>query len=45
MTKGKAEPHPWAAYTPAADVYMYPAEEIVSAIEMVENHMDKVEMC
>ena len=45
VTKGKAEPHPWAVYAPAADVYMHPAEERVSAIEMVENHMDKVEKC
>ena len=32
-------------YAHAADVYMIPAEEIVRAIEMVENHMDKVEKC
>ena len=45
VSKEKTEPHPWAAYEPAADVYMYPAKEIVSAIEMVENHMDKVQKC
>ena len=34
MTMGKEEPHPWDEYAPDTDVYMYPAEEIVSAIEM-----------
>ena len=45
VTKGKAEPHLRDRYAPAADVYIYPAEEILDTIEMVEKHMDKVEKC
>ena len=35
VTKGKAEPHPWDRYAPAADVYIYPAENFLDTIEMV----------
>ena len=43
VTKVKDEPHAWDTFAPAADVYMYPAEDIKCAIEMVEKHVEKVE--